>query len=60
VIVAGYGFTRESDFLYLVERKTGDVIAKHALKTGPEYVLEKDGKIYVRAYDTDYVFEIRK
>ncbi|HEX6903802.1 MAG TPA: hypothetical protein VF789_29095 [Thermoanaerobaculia bacterium] len=60
VIVTGYGFTREPDFLYLIDRKTGEVIAKHPLKTGPDYILEKDGKLYVRAYDTDYVFEIRK
>lgn len=60
VIVTGYGFTREPDFLFLVDRKTGGVIATHPLKTGPDYVLEKDGRLYVRAYDTDYVFEIRK
>ncbi|HEY9422569.1 MAG TPA: hypothetical protein VIW92_14230, partial [Thermoanaerobaculia bacterium] len=59
VIVTGYGFTREPDFLHLVDRKTGEVIAKHPLKTGPDYVLEKNGKLYVRAYDTDYVFEIK-
>jgi hypothetical protein len=58
VIVTGYGFTREPDFLHLIDRETGEVIAKHPLKTGPDYVLEKDGKLYVRAYDTDYVFEI--
>ncbi len=60
VIVAGYGFTREPDFLHLIDRKTGQVIAKHPLKTGPDYILEKGGKLYVRAYDTDYVFEIKR
>lgn len=60
VIVAGYGFTREPDFLHLIDRRTGDVIAKYPLKTGPDYVLEKEGKLYVRAYDTDYVFEIKR
>lgn len=60
VIVTGYGFTREADFLYLVDRQTGEVTAQHPLKTGPEYILEKDGRLYVRAYDTDYVFEIRQ
>ena len=60
VIVAGYGFTREPDFLYLIDRKTGEVIAKRPLKTGPDYILEKGGKLYVRVYDTDYVFEVKK
>ncbi len=59
-IVTGYGFTREPDFLYLLDRKTGEVMAREKVKSGPEYVLARDGKLYVRCYDTDYVFEVRK
>lgn len=60
VIVTGYGFTREPDFLFLLDRKTGGVLVKQPVKSGPEHILAKDGKLYVRTYDTDYVFEIRQ
>ena len=60
LIVSGYGFTKEPDFLYLIDRKTGNVIGTHPLKSGPDYILEKDGRLYVRTYNTDDVFEIRR
>ena len=59
-IVSGYGFTAEPDFLYLIDRKDGAVLTKAKLKSGPEQILVEDGRIYVRSYDTDYVFELRK
>jgi hypothetical protein len=59
VIVSGYGFTAEPDFLYLIDRKTGAVQERSSLKTGPETILWKDGQIFVRSYDTDSVFRLR-
>jgi serine/threonine protein kinase len=59
-IVTGYGFTEEPDFLYVLRRKTGDVTQKIKLKSGPEYIIRKNNDIYVRTYDTDYLFEIRR
>lgn len=58
-LICGYGFTAEPDFLYVLERTTGKVVSKLPLKSGPDHVIEKDGKLFVRTYDTDYVFEIR-
>lgn len=58
-IVCGYGFTGEKDYLVTLDKKTGAVIEKYLLKTGPEYIIFKDGQYYVRTYDTNYVFEIR-
>lgn len=59
-IVSGYGFTAEPDFLYLIDRKDGAVLAKAKLKSGPAFILPKDGKLHVRCYDTDAVFEVRR
>jgi hypothetical protein len=36
------------------------VISQEKVKSGPEYILARDGKLYVRCYDTDYVFEVRR
>lgn len=57
-LVTGYGFTDESDYLYLLRRKDGSVAGRIKLKTAPEYILKKDGLLYVRCYDTDAVFRV--
>lgn len=59
VIVSGYGFTAEPDFLYLIDRKKGEVVARQPVKTGPEVILFQEGQIFVRCYNTDEVFRVR-
>jgi hypothetical protein len=59
VILAGYGFTAEPDFLYVLDRATGKTLSRLLVKSGPEFLIEKENKLYVRTYDTDYVFELR-
>lgn len=58
-LICGYGFTAEPDFLYVLERATGKTVSKLPLKSGPDYLIEKDSALFVRTYDTDYVFSIR-
>jgi serine/threonine protein kinase len=58
-LITGYGFTEEPDFLYVLRRKTGDVIQKIKLKSGPSYIIRKNNDIFVRTYDTDYIFRIK-
>ncbi len=55
-IVCGYGFTEEEDFLHIVDTATGQIISKTPIKSKAEYIIMKDGKLFVRTYDTDYVF----
>jgi len=59
-ILTGYGFTAEPDFLYLLDRKTGTIRARHPLKTAPELILLQGDQIFVRCYDTDEVFRLRR
>jgi hypothetical protein len=58
VIVSGYGFTRELDFLYLLDRRTGRVLDRLALPTAPEVIRLQGGRIHVRTYDHDVVARI--
>jgi hypothetical protein len=60
VIICGYGFTAEPDFLYLIDKTTGEILQQIKVKTAPEYLIQKDNKLYVRTYDTDYLFEVRQ
>lgn len=53
-IITGYGFTAEPDFLFVIDGKTGEVVQRMKVKSGPDMILEKDGIIYVRTYDRDY------
>lgn len=57
-IITGYGFTEEKDYLYVFNRFTGKQWLKTSLKSAPEFIVPKDGKLYVRTYDTNYLFEI--
>lgn len=56
-IVSGYGFSAEPDFLFVLRRDTGAPVARVPIRSGPDYIIEKDGKLFVRTYDTNYVFE---
>jgi len=58
-VVCGYGFTAEPDFLYVLNAATGAVSQKLPVHSGPDYFAEKDGKMFVRTYDTDEVFAIQ-
>lgn len=59
-IITGYGFTQEADHLYIIDKGTGMVENCVRLSTAPDYLVEKEGQLYVHTYDTDYVFRIGK
>ena len=58
LIVAGYGFTAEKDWLYLVDPATGRVRDRVALPSMAEWLSLKDGQIVVRAYDARVVVRL--
>lgn len=58
VIICGYGFTGEDDYIYQIDANTGKVIDKMKLKKMPDMFVEKDGQIYVHTYSYDYVFDM--
>ena len=57
-IVTGYGFTEEDDYVYLIDRATGKTRQTIKVASAPEEFALKNNKVYVRTYDTDYVFDI--
>ena len=58
VIFCGYGFTAEDDYLYQLDKNTGEVIDRLPLKKMPDLMAEKDGRLYVHTYSYDYVIGI--
>ena len=57
-IICGYGFTQEEDYVYLVDMATGKRRQTIKVASGPETIVFKNDKVYVRTYNTDYVFDI--
>lgn len=58
-IICGYGFSHEPDYIYIVDKYSGQRMRQYPVKSMAERVVVKDGKAYVRTYDHDYVFSIR-
>lgn len=58
VIICGYGFTAEDDYIYQLDMHMGKVISKTKVAKMPDLIVEQDGKLYVHTYSYDYVFEI--
>jgi hypothetical protein len=51
VIVSGYGFTAEPDYLYAIDRATGRVVGRLPVPTGPERIVRHGNTLTVDTYD---------
>ena len=60
VIICGYGFTDEDDFLYVLNRTNGQVMEQIPLKSMAEYIVAKGSTLYVRTYNRNYEFNIKR
>ena len=58
VLLCGYGFTAEPDYLYQLDLASGQVIAELPLKSKADYLILKDNILYVRTYNTNYTFRV--
>ncbi|MFF2480436.1 hypothetical protein [Paenibacillus sp. NPDC058071] len=50
VILSGYGFTNEKDYLYQINKKTGKTLEQIALKDGPAYIVKQKNGYLVYGY----------
>jgi hypothetical protein len=57
-IISGYGFTEEPDYLFVLDKYSGQRIQKISLKKSAEYIIIKERHVYVRTYSYDYIFEM--
>ncbi len=58
VIVTGYGFSEEPDYLYLLSRRTGAPLARLMVPTAPDFIVRKGSRLYVRTYDHEVVAKL--
>ncbi len=58
-IICGYGFTAEPDYIYLLNRYTGDKVSSIDVASAPYQFEIVDKRLYVATYDTAYEFMIK-
>ncbi|WP_033152442.1 hypothetical protein [Pseudobutyrivibrio ruminis] len=59
-IICGYGFTSEPDYIYLLDKHTGDKVDEISVKSAPEQFDIKGDTLYVATYNTAYEFTIQR
>ena len=59
-VIAGYGFTREPDALYVLDRRNGRAVGRLAVPSAPEHILLRRGSLWVRTYDRDLKVRISR
>ena len=59
VIICGYGFTSEDDYLYQLNLHTGEVLSRLTLKKQPDLLVYQDNTLYVHTYSYNYTIEIK-
>ena len=59
VIICGYGFTSENDYLYQLDLHTGEVLSRLTLKKQPDLLVYQDNTLYVHTYSYNYTIEIK-
>ena len=58
VIICGYGFTSEDDYLYQLDLHTGEILSSLKLKKQPDLLVYQDNTLYVHTYSYNYTIEI--
>lgn len=58
VILCGYGFTSEDDYLYQLDLHTGEILSRLKLKKQPDLRVYQDHMLYVHTYSYNYTIEI--
>jgi hypothetical protein len=57
-IVCGYGFAEEADYLYILDKRTGEVHERRPLPSGPQFIVRKDNALLVRTSNKDITFKM--
>ena len=59
-IICGYGFTSEPDYLYLLDKNTGDKVDQIELESAPFQFEIVDDTLYLATYNTAYTYKINR
>lgn len=57
-VITGYGFTAERDYLFNYDLKSGALLQRLPLRSAPNLFAVRDQRLFLRAYNMDYEFDI--
>ena len=58
IVICGYGFTAEDDFIYQLSLETGKILSVTPVASKPDGFVYANGVLYVHCYDRDYEFDV--
>lgn len=58
VILCGYGFTAEDDYIYQISLDSGKTLDRTPVDNQADCLVYANGKLYAHCYSRDYVFEV--
>jgi hypothetical protein len=58
-VIAGYGFTNEPDYVYVLSRRTGRGLDRLLLPNGPETIRRRGNVLHIRTYDHVVLVHLR-
>lgn len=58
-ILTGYGYEAELDHVFVLARRTGEVVGKARVDGAPDYLLLRERRLFVRTRETDHEFDLR-
>ncbi|CBK73298.1 Protein of unknown function (DUF3298) [Butyrivibrio fibrisolvens 16/4] len=59
-IICGYGFTAEPDYMYLLDKNTGEKVEQIKIESAASQFEIKDDTLYVATYNTAYTYKINR
>jgi hypothetical protein len=59
VIISGYGFSEEADYIYLLNKHTGKTVKKIAVESAPEWFAKTGNTLYLQTFNSEHQFEIK-
>ena len=61
VILTGYGFTKEPDYFFQLNRHTGVILKRHKLRSGPDWFsLEAPRLLHIRTYNRNVGYQLTR
>jgi len=58
MIIAGYGFTAEPDYIFLIDKKSGEIVYKRKVDSAHNYFEVHGKQLHLITYKSVYIFDI--
>ncbi len=61
ILISGYGFTSEPNYIYQISARSGAIIKRHKLRSRPQdFHLSRLGRLFVRTQNSNNVYQLSR